>query len=89
MSTTPRTDVASNGYYTDIKNVARQLETELTAMTARAEKAEAELAAERERHNALRQAVLDVLCDPEGKACFRGSNADRAAIDSAMKEASK
>ena len=56
---------------------------------SRAEKSEAEIATERARHNALRQAVLDVLCDPEGRACFHGSNADRAAIDAAMKEASK
>ena len=53
---------------------------------ARAERAEAELAAERARHTALRRAVLDVLCDPEGKACFHGTDADRAAIDAAMKE---
>lgn len=46
------------------------------------------VAVERER-NALRQVVLDVLCDPDGKACFRGSDADRAAIDAAMKEGIK
>jgi hypothetical protein len=55
----------------------------------RAERAEAELAAERARHTALRRAVLDVLCDPEGKAVFAGTDADRAAIDLAMKEGAK
>lgn len=45
-----------------------------------------ELAKERARHTALRKAVFDVLCDPEGKACFHGTDADRAAIDAAMKE---
>ena len=38
------------------------------------------VAVERER-NALRQVVLDVLCDTDGKACFRGSDADRAATN--------
>ena len=42
MSTTPRTDAASNAFYTDI-DVARQLETEL--------------AAEREKVRVLREAL--------------------------------
>jgi hypothetical protein len=50
---------------------------------------DARVAAERERHNALRQAVLNVLCDPEGRACFYGLDADRAVIDAAMKEGIK
>jgi hypothetical protein len=58
-------------------------------MSCRASRAEAELAAERARHIALRKAVLDVLCDHEGKACFVGSDGDRAAIDAAMKEGAK
>lgn len=56
------------------------------ALQAHTEALRAELAAERARLGKLRQAVLDVLCDPEGKACFAGSDGDRAAIDAAMKE---
>ena len=75
MSATPRTDAAviASGFQAvpfGFQYFARTLEIEL--------------AAERERHNALRQAVLDVLCDPEGRACFHGSDADRAVIDAAM-----
>ncbi len=28
--------------------------------------------------------IQSVLCDPEGKACFDGSDADRAVIDEAL-----
>jgi len=34
----------------------------------------------------LRTAIANVLCNPEGKACFEGSDADRAEIDNAMAE---
>jgi hypothetical protein len=51
-----------------------------------ARRLERELAAEQARHITLRKAVLDVLCDHEGKACFVGSDGDRALIDAAMKE---
>ncbi len=44
MSTTPRTDEAQFGTGRVSVDFARHLETELAAMTARAEKAEAELA---------------------------------------------
>ena len=48
--------------------------------------AQIDLTSERARHDRLRKAVLNVLCDPEGKACFSGSPGDRAVIDVAMQE---
>ena len=80
MSTTPRTDAAviASGFQAvpyGFQDFARQLEIEL--------------AAERKQHSVWREAALDVLCDPKGKACFHGSTEDRAVIDAAMKEASK
>ena len=68
MKPTPRTDantiagsvILHNGQYTAHivpSDFARKLETELTAMQARAEKAEVELAAESERVRVLREAL--------------------------------
>ena len=88
MSPTPRTDAASNGYYTDIKNVARQLETELTAMTARAEKAEADTA----RLDWLLDhgaQTYHIYSNPLGGGISVKYHKDRDAIDDAMKKASK
>ena len=32
----------------------------------------------------MREAIIAVLCDPEGKAWFAGSDGDRAAVDDAL-----
>jgi hypothetical protein len=63
MSTTPRTDeqvfdwTTEDGSDVVFASMARELETELVAMTARAEKAEAELAKAREKVRVLREAL--------------------------------
>ena len=44
------------------------------------------LEAEKEKSAKLVEACLAVLCDPEGKACFEGSDGDRAVIDDALAE---
>jgi hypothetical protein len=96
MSTpTPRTDAVIWPYMTfdgaELVPVelARTLERELHESRNAERLARVQLGNERARHTALRRAVLDVLCDPEGEACFYGTDADRAAIDSAMKEGAK
>jgi hypothetical protein len=38
----------------------------------------------REQVRVLREAILSVCCDPEGKACMHGSDGDRAVIDEAL-----
>ena len=70
MSTTPRTDAAWNEgpiecniHYIPIE-FARTLETELAAMTFRAEKAESELVAEREKVRVLLEALEKAVAFP-------------------------
>lgn len=53
-------------------------------LTVECKELRAELAAERAKFAKLQDAVLAVLCDPEGNPCFRGSDGDRAVIAEAL-----
>lgn len=63
---------------TDSKEIIR----ELNELLDRVEKAEA-------REAKLRDAVLAVLCDPDGRPCFNGSDGDRAVIAEALDASSE
>lgn len=90
MSPTPRTDEVLLAWTTEdgsdivFASTARELETELASMTTRAEKAEAALAAEREKVKVMREALSYVAWLPV-------SNQAEIARDAlaATKEASK
>ena len=106
MSTTPRTDantiagtvILHNGQCTAQlvpSNFARTLEIELAAMQARAEKAEAELVAERKRVRVLWEALENLLDEQNGAPLSTRETEWKEAMDkadaalAATKEASK
>lgn len=58
----------------------RYLQTALAAARTETAKLRAELAAARECIQLKDEAMLAVLCDPEGTPCFEGSDGDRQVI---------
>jgi hypothetical protein len=96
MSTTPRTDEQVFDWTTEdgsdivFASFARELETELAAMTARAEKAEADTARlDWLDAHALPQHSPNISISDLGRHFNGFPGSFRAAIDAAMKEASK
>lgn len=84
----------SNSNLTEMEELlhkVQQLERENAALRCQAigqeetiERLQDDNAALRENKKRLLGAIDAVLCDPEGQACFRGSDEDRAVIQDAI-----
>lgn len=82
--------------YDELRADCDELRADVVRLTARAERAEAELTAERARLDCLRDAVVEIVWDHQGPGVMRGEDGHcfyggslRAAIDAAMKEAAQ
>ena len=63
--------------------------TESEELLQKTQQLENEIAALRAEKKRLVDAIRAVLCDPEGRACFAGTDADRAVIQAALDHANR